>query len=170
MDPVSRWTEIIEKTVRKEARNFPPEQREDIKQDCWLAVVESQTNIEAFISEHGDVEARGYVMRICRNVVVDAVKKSGRQFETSPLDNDTAHTEDKKDSNPFGVSKAELIDALDHLTRDQRFVIDCVFFRRMTEDQIGLDVKKSQQWVSKEKTAAILALRGLLKGKDAGKS
>lgn len=171
MDP-SLWQDIVEKTVNKLGRNFPSDVREDIKQDCWIAICQSRTLIDEHVETYGQVETRGYVIRICRNVVADAVAKCVKQLPTEPLETQfktptQSQTEVKKSSDPFGfgVSTAELLDALNHLDKNQRFVIDCVFFRRMTEDQVGAEVNKSQQWVSKEKTAAIVALRKLLKGK-----
>ena len=163
MSDVSQWKDIIEKTVNKDARNFPAEQREDIVQDCWLKLLEVQPKIDDVVAEKGEYDARGYVMQVCRNVVNDALRKSAKQIPAEPLDNHIRQVEDKKDTNPFGVSKTELWEALDHLSPNARFVIDCLFFRRMTEDQTGAEVRKSRDWARREKTKAIVELREILK-------
>ena len=168
MSEVTQWKDIIEKTVNKDARNFPADQREDLVQDCWLKVLEVQPQIDAVVEEKGGYDARGYVMRVCQNVVNDALRKQPKQVPTTPIDNSVRYEEDKKETTPFGINKAELRDALDHLPPTSRFIVDCLFFRRMTDTQVGAEVRKSRQWVVKEKAKAIVELRVLLKGRNAG--
>jgi RNA polymerase sigma factor (sigma-70 family) len=172
MNDVSQWKDIIEKTVNKDARNFPADQREDIVQDCWLKLLEVHDQIDAVVAEKGEYDARGYVMEVCRNVVMDTLRKVVKQVKCEPLDNHIRQVPDKQDTNPFGVSRADLLEALDHLPQTSRFVIDCMFFRNMTEDQTGEQVGKSRIWIHREKVKAVGLLRDLLKetevkGKDA---
>ena len=167
MNDVSQWKDIIEKTVNKDARNFPADQREDIVQDCWLKILAVGDKIEAVVAEKGEYDARGYVMEVCRNVVMDALRKQAKQVPCEPTDSNIRYEEDKKDTTPFGISKAELRDSLDHLPTHARFIIDCLFFRNLTEDQTGAEIGKSQVWIHREKVKAIGLLRDLLKGRNA---
>jgi len=168
MSDVTQWKDIIEKTVNKDARNFPADQREDIVQDCWLKLMEVQAQIDDVVAEKGEYDARGYVMQVCRNVVNDALRKESKKLACEPLDNHTRQVEDKKEATPFGISKAELREALDHLPAHSRFVIDCLFFRNMTMDQTGAEIGRSKHWVHNERDRAVECLKTILKGKDAG--
>ena len=168
MDPVTRWEETVNKTVRTAARNMPQQDREDIKQECWLNICQMSESIDR-IDLRSPEEATRYVIQICRNVIADITKSAIRESEVLDANFGDVKQSDReqKQSNPFGVSTEELRNALDHLTANQRFVIDCLFFRRMTEAETGAEVSRGQPWVSKTRDKAIKELRGLLNaGKD----
>ena len=75
---IQEFQPMIDGVLRK--LKVPPQQREDMQQECYLEILENQTEIEA--SEY----PLSYAETACRNRIIDLWRKDGRQVPADSLE------------------------------------------------------------------------------------
>ena len=125
---------------------------EDLLQQTFLRLVEALPRYE----DRG-VPFRAWLFRICRTVTIDAHR---RRRMPLPLDEHEASA-GPAGPNDGDVSRllAEVLDALERLTGDQRMVIELRFFGDLSARDAGIAMGRDEAAVRALQARAIAALR-----------
>jgi RNA polymerase sigma-70 factor (ECF subfamily) len=125
---------------------------EDLLQQTFLRVVEALPRYE----DRG-LPFRAWLFRVCRTVAIDA---SRRRRVHEALD-DEAELADPETHLMVGADllREDLLDALEHLTDDQRAVIQLRFFADLSARDAGLAMGRDEAAVRALQARAIAALR-----------
>lgn len=161
MDIFTQWAGVVAATVNKYARSVPSDHKDDLKQECFLAILEKQPAIDN-ITPQGPEHVKRYVIQICRNRIVDSLRKDGKHEDCVSLETGPFCPEHPVAKEDFGVSELELDEAVNTLPAHEQYLIRSIYFRNMTEKEVGVTLGKSQQWVNVEKQRAIGKLREIL--------
>jgi RNA polymerase sigma factor (sigma-70 family) len=157
MDPVLKWKKEVEITVNKYARNHTYDQKEDLRQDCYLRILERSGMIP-----QNDIEGRRYVIEICKSIIMMDTRKSQRRI---PAEADVQDVPADSEPTPFGISQLELRQAMDKLDPKSRYIIDSIFFRNKTETEVGDDLDSNRRKINYAKKLALDKLREVLNGR-----
>lgn len=186
MDIVSLWQPVIRLAVRQTARNLRSTEREDLEQECFLALLEKQEVVSEVFSR-SPKEGEKFAYKLCRDKIVDIFRAARHLTDCMPFNvemppdnggHDTARTPDSvleksiaeynQRRSPlertFGVTEEALDKAVDLLPSEESQVIREFFFHGSTERQIAAASGHSEWWVRQTKKRAVAHLRGLLDG------
>jgi DNA-directed RNA polymerase specialized sigma24 family protein len=78
MSDITKWTPEIDRAVNSCVRTMPSEQKDDLRQECFLLLLQKQEAI-AVVEAQGEDEARGYVFRIAKNCCLNMLRKNKRE-------------------------------------------------------------------------------------------
>jgi len=81
----TEWKPQIEKAVATCGRRLPAEQREDLRQDCYLALIEKAGKVDAIVASQGRDSGGKYVYRIAMNRCITVLRKNRRRDEVFPV-------------------------------------------------------------------------------------
>lgn len=159
---VTRWSRQIDIAVAKAAKGKPHQIREDLKQDCYVAVLEALDYLEK-IADKEEADSAAYT--VAYNRAINVLKKKSVLNDVVSLDflKDTPNLEFS--SSP---TELELDAAINELPEPERFVIRELYFRKRTsenesertsEREVAARVGRSREWVRNRKASAIELLR-----------
>lgn len=80
----TQWKPQIEKAVATYGRRLPAEQRDDMRQDCYLALVEKADKVLAVVTSQGLDSGGKYVYRIVSNRCLYTLRKTRRHGDHFP--------------------------------------------------------------------------------------
>lgn len=164
MEFVDKWGQTVTNAVNKYARSVRYEDKEDLRQECFLAIFNKMELISG-VEQQGEDEAKKYVYKLCHNKIIDIMRATkGKNFEVSLDDKRNA---DEVDSIPapvteFNVSEQVLDRAVEKLDTHQQFVIRAHYFRGQSEVDIATSLGQTKWWVQQVKKDGISQLREIL--------
>lgn len=186
MDITTLWQPVIRLAVRQTARGLRASEREDLEQECFLALLEKQdTVLEVFGRNVKEGEKFAYT--VCRNKILNILRAARHLTDCVPLNvelppdagspdisgkpagqMETAieHYNERKSplERTFGITEETLDKAVDRLETAEAHVIREFFFRDRTEQDIASSLGRSKWSVQQIKKRAIAHLRTLLAG------
>ena len=125
---------------------------EDLLQQTFLRVVEALPRYE----DRG-VPFRAWLFRICRTVTIDAHRRRRTQFPLEEMDDVAGPTGNA--AGEAGWMLADVLDAIEHLTDDQRLVIQLRFFADLSARDAGIAMGRDEAAVRALQGRAIASLR-----------
>jgi len=132
---------------------------EDLAGDVFLKALESLKSYK----ERG-VPMQAWLFRIAHNVLVDRLRKRGKTA-TVPIDSVTIVAgEDPAAIAAKNIEMERVNEAMQKLTPEQREVVRLRFFGGLSSKEVGAILRKSDGAVREMQRAAIVKLRGILKG------
>lgn len=165
MEFVDKWGQTVTNAVNKYARSVRYEDKEDLRQECFLTIFNKIELISKIEEEQGDDATKKYVYTLCHNKIIDIMRATkGKNSEVSLDDKRNA---DEVDSIPaaeteFDVSEQTLDKAVEKLDTNQQFVIRAHYFRGQSEVDIASSLGQTKWWVQQIKKDGISQLREIL--------
>ncbi len=152
---ITQWQEVIAKAVNQYARNAKFDKKEDLKQECFLAIM---TGEETIIASDNQQQA---VFRLCRNTILKISRETPKR-EVSLSMPTVMNEADRHLIKVPEVPTEDLEEALQSLSAEQQYVLRCSFFTGKTEKEIVKSMKTSARTVRRIKHDALETLRELL--------
>jgi RNA polymerase sigma factor (sigma-70 family) len=159
---VTRYTKQVETAVNKAARGASPDRKQDLKQDCFVALLEAYDYL-ARVAEEGEKMAGGAAYTIAYNRAIE-ILRTRPVLDAAVSINDLPYED--VGSNAFleslfsgGITERDLDDAVKMLPKTEQFIIRSVFFKNVPEKELAASVGKSKRWVRDTKDNAITMLR-----------
>jgi RNA polymerase sigma-70 factor (ECF subfamily) len=125
---------------------------EDLLQQTFLRVIEALPRYE----DRG-VPFRAWLFRICRAVTIDAHRRRRAQFPLEEMDDLAGPTGPAHGEASWML--AEVLDAIERLTGDQRLVIQLRFFADLSARETGIAMRRDEAAVRALQARAIASLR-----------
>ena len=148
-DWVLKYAGHIDRAINKWAQGAPRSARADLRQDCYVRLLEQKTRIQHKVSELDDVESEKYVATVLKNCVLNIVKKNSR------LPISLEGLEDQ----PRARTEGHFVEMLEGLEPIEQEVLTLIFHDQEPTAKIAKLYGCGQQWVSKIKARAIRKLR-----------
>lgn len=164
MNDVMRYEKQIDMAVNKLTKGLSHEDKQDLKQDCFLALLEASDYMDRILSD-GDVAPEAAAYKIAYNKIIDTRGLQGPKILNEAASMDQLNYEEKGDDSflegLFSASPTEqgLDAAVESLPKTENFVIRCLYYKGMTERDVAKSVNKSRHWVRVEKEKAVRILR-----------
>lgn len=165
MEFVDKWGQTVTNAVNKYARSVRYEDKEDLRQECFMTIFNKMDLITNIETEQGEDATKKYVYTLCHNKIIDIMRATkGRNSEVSLDDKRNA---DEADSIPapeteFDISEQTLDKAVEQLDTNQQFVIRAHYFRGQSEVDIASSLGQTKWWVQQVKKDGISNLREIL--------
>jgi RNA polymerase sigma factor (sigma-70 family) len=156
MSDVTRWESEVNRAVSKLSKGMTYEDKQDLKQDCYMALLEASDYL-AGLDNSGAV-----AYTIAYNRIVEQRRDKSLLDEALPLDE---MTYEEKGDEAFmrGVlaspTEQGLDAAVESLPKTENFIIRSLYFKGMTERDVAKSVNKSRHWVRMEKAKAVDILK-----------
>jgi RNA polymerase sigma-70 factor, ECF subfamily len=125
---------------------------EDLLQQTFLRVIEALPRYE----DRG-VPFRAWLFRICRTVTIDSHRRRRPQQSLDESVELTAPT--ALGDGPAGWLLADVLDAIEHLTGDQRLVVQLRYFADLSARDAGIAMGRDEVAVRALQARAIASLR-----------
>lgn len=165
MHDVTRWTKQADLAVNKLCKGMTYEDKQDFKQDCFVALLSASDYLDRIIRE-GLISPEGAAYTICYNTVVELRRpNSGNKVIENSLSVDALSYEEKGDDSWMkslvmgSPTEQGLDEAVESLPKFKKYVIRRIYFMGMTEREVAKSVNKSRPWVRIQKTEAVDMLR-----------
>lgn len=153
MIDVMKYTGVINDVISQIKVKGP--QREDMKQECYVALIEAEIKILA------SGEDPSYIATICRNKIMDVYRADGRKIKTESLDEPRHMSKATKIEGVTGsgVTDEQLNLALQGLDNEAYKVICLIYIEGKTEQQAGETLGLTKGVVNRRKQNAIRDLK-----------
>lgn len=157
------WNDDITTCIRKHTRKMSQDQKDDLQQSIYLALIEAQEQIKT-----AGPEAPKLVEKICVGRINVMRKrdplKGAIRIGNNIDDIDRRIVPPRPD--PFRINKEALKDALASLPDFERAVINGLFYEGRSEEDLATHFGCSQPKISRCKTWALNELHTLLTKED----
>ena len=152
MFDVLKYKPVIEKVLRRfKVRKMD---EEDMRQECYLALLERQRKLEISADDDGLAEL------ICSGRLVDIRRKNNREVKTDSLDDPRYHGKSLKVPIPLlAVSDEKLMAGIESLPYEQYQVVYYMYIEGFTYAKTQKEVNRSVQQVRTIESRAIANLK-----------
>ena len=153
MNDVTKYNGVIDDVIAQIKVKRP--QREDMKQECYIALIEAEEKILA------SGEDPSYIATICRNKIMDVYRSEGRKIKTESLDEPRHMAKATKIEGVTGsgVTDEQLDLAIQELDNEGYQVICLIYIEGKTEQQTAEVLGLTKGVVNRRKQNAILDLK-----------
>ena len=151
-ETILKWSAAVDTAIQKYARNYPRADREDIRQECFLHLLEAEVVIEGIAALAGELAQKKYVAVMLRN----RIKSYGREPElhvnrVSLLEAESELTTE------LGNTFEEMIDGL---SPAEKSVLGLLYRDGADQEMAASILDKDRTWVRRTRDRALEKLRG----------
>lgn len=194
MIDVMQFEKQVDSAVSSSGRMQTPDMRDDLRQECYLALIEKSDAVEKVQKEQGKDAARAYVYRLANNKCIDLLRKkkkepraehgNGARAPDLPTNPDmpgavssfymeALHERPSMDRTmtefdrvvEFGVSDEVLYAAISRLPVDEQFVVRSLYFEGESGRAVHRNTGKTHKWTELRLDRALKNLRTELERK-----
>lgn len=150
MDFVEEWSPLVDLTVNYVAPRAQQCDKEDYRQECFLALLQEQKRYQKAIDK------RAWVMTVCRHTLLNLLDKKLRRPEES-LEAAANVTHD-----PLKIDNATLEDAISKLSREEQYIVRQAYYIGNKDADIAIFVNRSRSCVTELRQAALEKMKEML--------
>lgn len=165
----TRWLPQIDAAIRKYAAGQSREEREDLRQECHLALFEARIRIAEVAGRGGSEEAVKFVSAISRNTVVEKIRGNKHLRQQGSLSDPDVFRDADAGQPPLSSHSAvrvprEAIEAaLNKLTPLEQYVVrGSLYGGDKSEEELARELGNTRSSVRTVKKLALKKLRALL--------
>lgn len=148
------WGGIVEASIKMYAKNQPPELREDLKQECWVRIMENLESIQNVAKDQAK-----YVSGMCCNLIIDRMRSVDYRTETLTNRNEPVIFLDTEDT------VITIDTAIKKLPRSEQYVVRSLYYGRATEDDVAASLGQTVHWVRTKHQLCLDKLKVLMEKK-----
>lgn len=165
MHDVTRFERQVDLAIGKLCKGMTYEDKQDFKQDCFVALLEASDYLDRMLREGEDAAAAAAYTVVYNTVVEMRRPNSASNVIENSMSVDALSYEEKGDDSWMkslvmgSPTEQGLDEAVESLPKFKKYVIRRIYFMGMTEREVAKSVNKSRHWVRVQKTEAVDMLR-----------
>jgi RNA polymerase sigma factor (sigma-70 family) len=152
MIDVTRYERLVDTAIRKWGQGHSRVNREDLRQDCFVHLLEKSEKIEK-VEAQSELDAVRYVSKALKHFVLNAVRPASEDLPLSEVD---------------GHLKIEInsrfVDMLSSLSVVERDVLTLLFRDKASEAEVAEQYSQTRKWMRSTKARALKKLKALEDG------
>lgn len=152
VNAVFEWESQIKKAISIYGKPGFGFDREDLKQNCYIAILKAEDKIRRVRKDRGDDAAGGYVFVVCRNELLGNIRSAGK----------VKMVEYKEDFGQESNYDTRIDDALSSLKPEEESIIRSIYYTGLTAGQLAKTTGTSRRWIQSRKTKILKKLKELL--------
>jgi len=161
MEP-PRWHKQVTAAVRKIGRDLSAQERKDLCQEAYLALLKLDAKIEEVLDQDGVEAAERYVYTVAKNAALQSVRSERSRKQVSLSDPAVFAEAENQSNHKPALDTSELQSALSILMYNEKYIMQKLYglgCEQLTESQLGEQLSRSRDSIHRQKVSILTKMR-----------